>query len=52
MKGYLGRELQDMEKVVDYTTGRYLTCFNPGFNATKTIERKFFREIIIPELIL
>ena len=37
MKGYLGRELQDMQKVVVYTTGRYLTAFaaNTGFNAAK-----------------
>ena len=44
MKGYLGRELQDMEKVVVYTTGRYLTdtMTKSSFNAAKTIECKFF----------
>ena len=38
--GYLGRELQDMEKVVVYTTGRYLTetMSKVGFNAEKTIK--------------
>ena len=43
MKGYLGRELQDMEKVVVYTTGRYLTEFaaKTGFNAAKNIKGKF-----------
>merc|ERR1711990_1089318 len=39
-KGYLGRELQGMEKVVVYTTGRYLTdtMTKSSFNAAKTIE--------------
>ena len=43
MKGYLGRELQDMEKVLVYTTGRYLTEFgtNTGFNAAKAVKGKF-----------
>ena len=43
MKGYLGRELQDMEKVVAYTTGRYTTEFAAkiGFNAAKTVKGKF-----------
>ena len=44
MKGYLGRELQDMEKVVVYTTGRYLTEFaaKTGFNAAKAVQGKFY----------
>ena len=43
MKGYLGRELQDMEKVVVYTTCRYLTEFaaKTGFNAAKAVQGKF-----------
>ena len=43
MKGYLGRELQDMEKVLVYTTGRYLTAFaaNTGFNAAKNVKGNF-----------
>ena len=43
IKGYLGRELQDMEKVLVYTTGRYLTEFgtNTGFNAAKAVKGKF-----------
>ena len=42
MKGYLGRELQDMEKVVVYTTGRYLTEFasKTGFNSAENIQSK------------
>ena len=46
MKGYLGRELQDMEKVVVYTTGRYLTetMTKTGFNAAKTVKGKFISE--------
>ena len=43
MKGYLGCELQDMEKVVVYTTGRYLTEFaaKTGFNAAINVKGKF-----------
>ena len=42
MKGYLGRELQDMEKVVVFTTGRYLTelMSKSGFNSAKNLQSK------------
>ena len=43
-KGYLGRELQDMEKVVVYTTDRYLSdkMTRPLFNAAKTVQGNLF----------
>ena len=49
MKGYLGRELQDMEKVVVYTTGRYLTEFaaKTGFNSAENIQSKQIKHKIM-----
>lgn len=39
-KGYLGRDLQDMDKVVDYTVRRYLseTMRKIGYNTAKNME--------------
>ena len=49
IKGYLGRELQDMERVVYYTTGRYLTdtMSNLSFDAAKTVASKSAETIAI-----
>ena len=40
----MGRELQDMERVVHYTTSRYLTetMSKTGFNAERNVEGKSF----------